>query len=101
MLYFYYEKKSTGKLGAVVKKSPTSNEPRDADSSEFNTFQFWRNPLPSIETDLLELLVRKRIHSHGCQNKEVCLADCSFSVGGRQGHGERWIWRCHKEAALC
>lgn len=50
--------KSTNNPNAVVKSPPTTNEPQDPDSSQFNSFQFWRNPLPSIENDLLELLVR-------------------------------------------
>uniref|UniRef100_A0A3Q3B6G7 RNA-binding protein NOB1 n=1 Tax=Kryptolebias marmoratus TaxID=37003 RepID=A0A3Q3B6G7_KRYMA len=29
-----------------------------SDSEQFNSFQFWREPLPSIDTDLLDLLVR-------------------------------------------
>ncbi|XP_041078313.1 RNA-binding protein NOB1-like [Polyodon spathula] len=41
------------------------------ESSEFNTFQFWRNPLPSIETDLLELLSAEL----------VSVADSSTGVG--------------------
>ncbi|MBN3273474.1 NOB1 protein, partial [Polyodon spathula] len=34
----------------------SSTQSQTPESSEFNTFQFWRNPLPSIEADLLELL---------------------------------------------
>ncbi|XP_056621865.1 RNA-binding protein NOB1 [Triplophysa dalaica] len=77
---FHYPSKSTGKLGAVVKKSPTSNEPRDTDSSEFNTFQFWRNPLPSIETDLLELLAADKVtvkHGFGDVTKKLHSVDLS------------------------
>ncbi|XP_023646157.2 RNA-binding protein NOB1 isoform X1 [Paramormyrops kingsleyae] len=29
---------------------------QDTESAEFNSFQFWRNPLPAIESDLLDLL---------------------------------------------
>ncbi|XP_069757365.1 RNA-binding protein NOB1 isoform X2 [Narcine bancroftii] len=33
-----------------------SNESQEADLSEFESFHFWRSPLPSIEDDLQELL---------------------------------------------
>ena len=29
-----------------------------ADANKFNSFHFWREPLPSIDSDLLDLLVR-------------------------------------------
>lgn len=35
-----------------------SREHSGLDDSEFSSFLFWRNPLPSIEEDLQELLVR-------------------------------------------
>ncbi|MGH0135984.1 UNVERIFIED_CONTAM: hypothetical protein FKN15_033182 [Acipenser sinensis] len=61
-----------------------STQSQTPESSEFNTFQFWRNPLPSIEADLLELL-----------NAElVSVADSSTGVGdhlsrkSHQGHGD-------------
>nr|XP_015223717.1 PREDICTED: RNA-binding protein NOB1 isoform X1 [Lepisosteus oculatus] len=44
-------------------KSQNSSSPDDA---QFNSFQFWRSPLPSIEADLLELL-----------NAETVSAACS------------------------
>ncbi|XP_073706396.1 RNA-binding protein NOB1-like [Garra rufa] len=53
---FHFPSKSSGKQSTVVQSPPTTNEPQDPDSSQFNTFQFWRSPLPSIENDLLELL---------------------------------------------
>nr|XP_055029618.1 RNA-binding protein NOB1 [Misgurnus anguillicaudatus] len=53
---FHFPSKPTDKQGSVVENSTTIKDPRDTDTSEFNSFQFWRNPLPSIETDLLELL---------------------------------------------
>ncbi|TRY58323.1 hypothetical protein DNTS_031770 [Danionella cerebrum] len=34
----------------------TTNDPQEFESPQFNSFQFWRTPLPSIESDLLELL---------------------------------------------
>lgn len=50
--------KSSNNPNTVVQSPTTPNEPQDPDSSQFNSFQFWRSPLPSIENDLLELLVR-------------------------------------------
>ncbi|XP_051580905.1 RNA-binding protein NOB1-like [Myxocyprinus asiaticus] len=53
---FHFPSKSLGKPGTVLQSPPTTNEPQEPEGSEFNTFQYWRNPLPSIEMDLLELL---------------------------------------------
>ncbi|XP_058607860.1 RNA-binding protein NOB1 [Onychostoma macrolepis] len=58
---FHFPSKSTNNPNAVVQSPPTTNEPQDPDSSQFNSFQFWRNPLPSIENDLLELLAADAI----------------------------------------
>ncbi|XP_033899156.3 RNA-binding protein NOB1-like isoform X2 [Acipenser ruthenus] len=56
-----------------------STQSQTPESSEFNTFQFWRNPLPSIEADLLDFL-----------NAElVSVADSSTGVGdhlSRESH---------------
>lgn len=42
-----------------VRKTQTEKETSDQTKSDtFNSFQFWRDPLPSIDTDLLDLLVR-------------------------------------------
>lgn len=30
---------------------------KDAESNEFNSFQFWREPLPALDSELLGLLV--------------------------------------------
>ncbi|MGH0116342.1 UNVERIFIED_CONTAM: hypothetical protein FKN15_003522, partial [Acipenser sinensis] len=57
----------------------SSTQSQTPESSEFNTFQFWRNPLPSIEADLLDFL-----------NAElVSVADSSTGVGdhlSRESH---------------
>ncbi|KAG7473528.1 hypothetical protein MATL_G00096790 [Megalops atlanticus] len=45
------ERPGTGKPDPSFSQSSLAPE-----SAEFNSFQFWRNPLPSIEADLLELL---------------------------------------------
>ncbi|KAK7151770.1 hypothetical protein R3I94_008197 [Phoxinus phoxinus] len=58
---FHLPSKSSGKPGTFVQRSPTTNEPRDPDSSQFNSFHFWRNPLPSIEADILEMLAADAI----------------------------------------
>ncbi|XP_056334118.1 RNA-binding protein NOB1 [Danio aesculapii] len=56
---FHFPSKSPGK--PAIQSPPTTNEPHDPVSSQFNSFQFWRNPLPSIESDLLELLAADAI----------------------------------------
>ncbi|XP_052008325.1 RNA-binding protein NOB1-like isoform X2 [Xyrauchen texanus] len=53
---FHFPSKSLGKAGTVVQSPPSTNEPQEPEGSEFNTFQFWRNHLPSIEMELRELL---------------------------------------------
>ncbi|XP_071401192.1 RNA-binding protein NOB1 isoform X2 [Centroberyx affinis] len=40
-------------------KSPAQTQ-TSVPADEFNSFQFWRNPLPSIEADLLDLLVSEK-----------------------------------------
>ncbi|XP_049339243.1 RNA-binding protein NOB1 [Astyanax mexicanus] len=49
-------KKSSNKLGTDVHSAAEPSVLNAAESSEFNSFQFWRTPLPSIEADLLDLL---------------------------------------------
>lgn len=39
------------------KQKQMSPPPATTDSDEFNSFQFWREPLPTIDDSLLELLV--------------------------------------------
>ncbi|KAK1784980.1 hypothetical protein P4O66_018412 [Electrophorus voltai] len=48
--------KSSNRPDTDVQNPTVSHVPQAAESSEFNSFQFWRTPLPSIEADLLELL---------------------------------------------
>lgn len=57
MAGFHFPSKSSNNPNTVVQSPSTTNEPQDPDSLQFNSFQFWRSPLPSIESDLLELLV--------------------------------------------
>lgn len=48
-----------------VRKTQTEKEVSNRSNSEkFNSFQFWRDPLPSIDTDLLDLLVRSDEPAH-------------------------------------
>ncbi|KAB5575165.1 hypothetical protein PHYPO_G00217740 [Pangasianodon hypophthalmus] len=49
-------KKSSAGSVTVVQQPVASQEHPDAESSEFNSFQFWRDPLPSIDDDLLKLV---------------------------------------------
>ncbi|KAL7878509.1 hypothetical protein AOLI_G00094830 [Acnodon oligacanthus] len=52
--FHFPSKKSSHRPGTDV-HSPSESHV-SVESSEFNSFQFWRTPLPSIEADLLELL---------------------------------------------
>lgn len=38
-------------------RQPQPEAPRDAGSEQFNSFQFWREPLPALDSELLGLLV--------------------------------------------
>lgn len=38
-------------------QQPQQEVSKDAESDEFNSFQFWREPLPSLDNKLLDLLV--------------------------------------------
>lgn len=40
---------------------PQPEAPRDAGSEQFNSFQFWREPVPALDTELLGLLVGARL----------------------------------------
>ncbi|XP_043072768.1 RNA-binding protein NOB1 [Puntigrus tetrazona] len=59
--FHFPSKKSSNSANTGVQSPPTTNEPQDPESSQFNSFQFWRSPLPSIESDLLELLAADAI----------------------------------------
>jgi len=50
---FHFPKKSDG--ASSGRQTPAQQAPT-TEIPEFNSFQFWRNPLPSIEADLLDLL---------------------------------------------
>ncbi|KAL4642107.1 RNA-binding protein NOB1-like [Arapaima gigas] len=57
------------------------------ESDEFNSFQFWRNPLPSIETDILELLNAETVsavENDAEKLQSVCIAakELDFGEGG-------------------
>lgn len=55
--------------GFLLYQSPTEvlspddkqTDSQTADSEHFNSFQFWREPLPSLDDDLLALLVRSSL----------------------------------------
>lgn len=38
-------------------QQPQPEVSKDAESDEFNSFQFWREPLPALDSELLGLLV--------------------------------------------
>ncbi|KAM3918160.1 RNA-binding protein NOB1 isoform 1-T1 [Leptodactylus fuscus] len=53
---FHFPSKSTGKKEDLLKTQLTEETKDCAENREFNSFFFWRSPLPSIEDDLLELM---------------------------------------------
>ncbi|XP_024858221.1 RNA-binding protein NOB1 isoform X2 [Kryptolebias marmoratus] len=55
--FHFPSKRSAGT--PIIRQTQTEKESSNqSDSEQFNSFQFWREPLPSIDTDLLDLLVR-------------------------------------------
>ncbi|KAJ8252577.1 hypothetical protein COCON_G00218890 [Conger conger] len=63
------------------------------ENTEFNSFLFWRNPLPSIEADLLELLSAETVstaHSPGAVTESPQSVDLSPGgpAGGSGSEGE-------------
>ncbi|XP_056381887.1 LOW QUALITY PROTEIN: RNA-binding protein NOB1 [Hyla sarda] len=48
---------STGKKEDILKTQAKEETKESTENKEFNSFFFWRSPLPSIEDDLLELMV--------------------------------------------
>lgn len=42
-------------------RQPQPEAPRDAGSEQFNSFQFWREPVPALDSELLGLLVGARV----------------------------------------
>ncbi|XP_069824640.1 RNA-binding protein NOB1 isoform X2 [Dendropsophus ebraccatus] len=48
--------KSTGKKDDSLKTQMTEETKDSTENKEYNSFFFWRNPLPNIEDDLLELM---------------------------------------------
>ncbi|KAG9474993.1 hypothetical protein GDO78_003451 [Eleutherodactylus coqui] len=53
---FHFPSKSAGKKDETL-KTPATEETKDgAENREYNSFFFWRSPLPNIEDDLLELM---------------------------------------------
>lgn len=49
---------SRAALTETLNETETSNR---TDTDEFNSFQFWRDPLPTLDPDLLELLVSRTV----------------------------------------
>ncbi|XDV29186.1 hypothetical protein PO909_032335 [Leuciscus waleckii] len=62
---FHLPLKSSGKPGTVVQRSATAND-----------FHFWRNPLPSIEADILEMLAADAITVTNKLESVDLSADC-------------------------
>ncbi|XP_069824639.1 RNA-binding protein NOB1 isoform X1 [Dendropsophus ebraccatus] len=53
---FHFPSKSTGKKDDSLKTQMTEETKDSTENKEYNSFFFWRNPLPNIEDDLLELM---------------------------------------------
>ncbi|KAM9302434.1 RNA-binding protein NOB1 [Gastrophryne carolinensis] len=53
---FHIPSKVTSRKNNSVETPATGKNDATQESKEFNSFQFWRNPLPSIEDDLMELM---------------------------------------------
>ncbi|CAL8243191.1 unnamed protein product [Lota lota] len=58
------------------------------EDGEFNSFQFWRNPLPCIESDLLELLVKQ---GRELSEEEEMEEDEDGEEEEDEDDGEGWI----------
>ncbi|XP_075045214.1 RNA-binding protein NOB1 [Mixophyes fleayi] len=52
---FHLPSKPAGKTEGVP-RTPATEKNNDSANQEFDSFLFWRNPLPNIEDDLLELM---------------------------------------------
>ncbi|XP_029904069.1 RNA-binding protein NOB1 [Myripristis murdjan] len=54
---FHFPSKKPAESSASGRQTPAQTHTSSpAENAEFNSFQFWRTPLPSIEADLLDLL---------------------------------------------
>lgn len=73
-------KKLSEKAGACQSPAPPQSSTA-SESAEFNSFLFWRNPLPNIEADLLELLSAETVPSADSPGKE----SVELSSGGHGG----------------
>lgn len=58
---------------------PQSEATRDVASEQFNTFQFWREPLPALDSELLGLLVGSAV----CHSTRVS--------GSLMHSGSNWV----------
>lgn len=76
MLFALLEQKSSHRPGTDVYSPTEPHVTQAAESSEFNSFQFWRTPLPNIEADLLELLVCMTVPNRTA----VFFSRCHFAV---------------------
>lgn len=60
--FFAFPQKPVDGLSVRQKQTETPNA---AESDEFNSFQFWREPLPSLDSELLALLVSRTNRKSG------------------------------------
>ncbi|XP_072551321.1 RNA-binding protein NOB1 [Salminus brasiliensis] len=85
---FHLPSKTSSKRPGTDAHSPAERSaPQAAESSEFNSFQFWRTPLPSIEADLLELLAADTVVVKDVAEKldSVDLSSAGQKTGARPG----------------
>lgn len=67
---------SRAALTETLNETETSNR---TDTDEFNSFQFWRDPLPTLGPDLLELLVSRTVSElTTCTETEVQVCSCDL-----------------------
>ncbi|XP_063801533.1 RNA-binding protein NOB1 [Pseudophryne corroboree] len=79
---FHFPSKPAGKREGELRTSGADiNNDLNAANQEFNSFLFWRNPLPSIEDDLLELMNAQLVSVTSSQESVISAAPISDDQG--------------------
>lgn len=61
-------------------QQPQPEVSKDAESDEFNSFQFWREPLPALDSELLGLLVGQSKRKQCGDTPDSCCDDAKATV---------------------
>lgn len=85
---FHFPSKSTGKKDNSLKTQMTEEAKDKTENKEYNSFFFWRNPLPNIEDDLLELMNAQSV-SVTTRPEEAPLSDEQDHVADKSASEER------------